>query len=313
MIIKEGYKDLSLENCVVALGVFDGMHRGHTALVKRTVELAKEHGLSSVVLTFDKHPRMILRSTTEKFRLLNTLEEKQSIIEELGVDYFVVLQFTKEFSMMSAPSFIKNVLVDGLHARYLVVGRDHRFGYDGSGNDATIDDYSKKWGIYVEHLPGLSIDGVDVSSSRIREMLSCGDVEESNDFLGRHYSLSGKVVKGKGLGHVIGFPTANVKLSDKYKMIPADGVYAVEIFVEGKRYNGMMSIGNSPTIKSDSHCSLEVHIFDFHDDIYGKDITVSFVKFIRHLIKFDSVTELSEQLTLDKQDVIAFFDKCSDL
>ena len=313
MIIKEGYKDLLLEDCVVALGVFDGMHLGHTALVKRTVELAKEQGLSSVVLTFDIHPRMILRSTTEKLSLLNTLEEKQSIIEGLGVDYLVVLQFTKEFSMMTAQTFIKKVLVNGLHAKYLVVGRDHRFGYDGSGNDATIDDYSKKWGISVEHVPGLSINGVDVSSSRIREMLSCGDVEKANAFLGRNYSLSGKVIKGKGLGHVIGFPTANVELSDKYKIIPSDGVYAVEVFVEGKRFIGMMSIGNNPTIESDSTRSMEVNIFDFHDNIYGQEITLSFVKFIRHLIKFDSVTDLSEQLALDKQDVIAFFDKCSDL
>lgn len=313
MVINEGYKDLLLENCVVALGVFDGMHRGHTALVKRTVELAKEHDLPSVVLTFDKHPRMVLRSTTEKIRLLNTLEEKQSIIEELGVDYFVVLQFTKEFSMMTAQTFISKVLVEGLHGKYLVVGRDHRFGYDGSGNDDTIDDYSKKWGISVEHVPGLSIDGVDVSSSKIRELLSCGDVEKANTFLGRTYSLSGKVVKGRGLGHIIGFPTANIELSDEYKMIPTDGVYAVEVFVEGEKFHGMMCIGNNPTIKSDNICSMEVNIFDFQDNIYGKDITVSFVKFIRHLVKFDSVTDLSEQLTLDKHNVMDCFDKCSDL
>ncbi len=299
MIIHKGYERLKIEKPVVAIGVFDGLHRGHLELIDKVKACAGKIGGESVIITFDPHPRTVLDPGNRDSFLLTTLDEKISLIEKQGVDDMIIVNFTLEFSRIRSSDFINDVLKEKIGASCLIIGYDHRFGNSGVYGES-IETCAKRLGIEVEHVDSVTEGQMPVSSSSIREMLVKGDVGAANDLLGYAYTMSGRVVPGRKLGKQLGFPTANIGLKEQLKLLPSDGVYAVNIFVEGKRYNGVLSLGNNPTVNVSGTKSMEAHIFDFDGDIYGKNISVSFISRLRGLRKFNDTNELAAQIARDK-------------
>jgi riboflavin kinase/FMN adenylyltransferase len=300
MIVHKGYEGLKIEKPVIALGVFDGLHKGHLELIDKVKACAGKIGGESVILTFDPHPRTVLDPGNRDSFLLTTTEEKISLIGEQGVDHLIIVEFTPEFSMIGSSDFIKSILKEKIGVRCLIIGYDHRFGHSGS-DDESIELCAARLGIEVEHVDSVLNGDEPVSSSAIRDMLEKGEIESANNLLGYNYSISGNVVSGRKLGKKLGFPTANVGLDEQLKMLPADGVYAVNIVVEEKRYYGVLSLGNNPTVNTTGSKSMEAHIFDFEGDIYGKKISVSFISRLRGLRKFKDTNELAAQIALDKK------------
>lgn len=300
MIVHKGYEGLKIEKPVIALGVFDGLHKGHQKLMDRVKACAGKIGGESVILTFDIHPRTVLDPGNSGLFLLTTTEEKKSLIREQGIDHLIIVEFTPEFSKIGSSDFIKSVLKDKIGVRCLIVGYDHRFGHSGT-NDEPIESYAARLGIEVERVDSVLDGGKPISSSAIRDMIVKGEIEKANHLLGYAYTISGNVVPGKKLGQKLGFPTANVELDEQLKLLPADGVYAVIIVVEGKSYHGVLSLGNNPTVNITGNKSIEAHIFDFDGGIYGKKISVSFVSHLRGLIKFKDTNELAAQIAIDKK------------
>ena len=283
---------------IVTIGTFDGVHIGHQKIIQRLINVGKEKGLKSVVLTFFPHPRMVLHKNSD-LKLLNTIDEREAILTSLGLDQMVIKTFTKEFSNLSAHEFVKKVLVESLHAKYIIIGYDHQFG---KGRSANIDDlkiFGTEFGFEVEEISAQDVEDVSVSSTKIRKAIQEGDIETATAFLGNPFFLTGTVIKGKGLGKQIGFPTANIHISVDYKLIPKDGVYVVKGIIKGKTVSGMMNIGTNPTVDGEHH-SLEVHFFDFDEDIYGQSIQIEFLKRLRDEQKFDSLKSLTDQLKKDK-------------
>lgn len=305
MIIHQGYENLNLVNPVVTLGVFDGVHSGHRALLERLVTLAAKTGGESVVITFNPHPRMVLEKDNLNLSFLTTIGEKQELIENSGIDHLIMLEFNREFSNIKACDFVHEILIKKIGMKHLIIGYDHRFGRSGEGGFDTIRECTELSDLSVEQIKGVTIDGKAVSSSAIRELLLKGKLDEANKMLGYSYLLKGNVIHGRNLGHSIGFPTANISAEDKYKLIPRDGVYAVEVQIDDLNYMGMLSIGFNPTVNSDRNArSIEVHIIGFEKDIYGKNISIRFRKRLRDEKKFDNILQLAEQLELDKLDTI---------
>lgn len=290
-------------NAVVTTGTFDGVHLGHRKIISRLREIAEQQGGETVVLTFYPHPRMVLHPDDHGLKLLNTLEERISLIEKLGVDHLIVQPFTKEFSEQSSPEFVNNILVNTLGVKALVIGYDHHFGKDREGTYRELERLAPVCGFVLEEVKEEIVNGVAVSSTKIRRALVEGNVSYANELLGYEYMLTGTVVKGDGVGRKIGYPTANIVPQDKFKLVPADGIYAVQIKIDEQRFNGMLYIGNRPTFGKTQHM-IEVNIFDFEKDIYGKDIIVYFRKRIRDDERFSSPEELSGQLANDKLDAI---------
>lgn len=305
MEIHHGYDSLKLINPVVTIGIFDGVHRGHMALLEKLISKAREYNGESVVMTFNPHPRLILGSDSGHLPVLSTLEEKETLLAKAGTDHLIIIEFTSGFSRMKASDFIKNVLVGKIGTRHLIVGHDHHFGYQGEGNFDNVKMSAGKMGFVIEKVEGLETDGIIISSSRIREALQKGNLEDANRWLGYNYSLSGTVVEGNKIGRRIGFPTANIEPRDKYKLVPADGVYAVEVHEEGSTLTGMLSIGTNPTVnKNPMVRSVEVHIFNFEKDIYGREIGIIFRHRLRDEIKFDNTDELARQMMIDRDNAI---------
>jgi len=301
MIIHEGYENLNLISPVVTLGIFDGVHLGHRSLLHSLVSRAKEAGTVSAVITFHPHPRLVLQKHTAGLSFLSTMDEKKALLDEAGIDHMIIIEFTHGFSKMKACDFVEEVLLKKIRTRHLIVGHDHHFGYQGKGNFETINNCALSMGFRVEQVEGLKNEDVPISSSAIRNALLNGKPDHANNMLGYTYSLKGQVVEGKKIGREIGFPTANIKPGDQYKLIPCDGVYAVEIQIYKSRFTGMLSIGKNPTInKSKAPRSIEVNIFNFDKDIYGKDIEVAFRYRIRDEKKFNSTEELIRQMEIDK-------------
>ncbi len=288
---------------VVSTGTFDGVHKGHQAIIKKMITIAKQHQLQSVIVTFEPHPRVALGKDDNKLKLLTTLDEKLSIFERSGIDYVFVIDFTPEFAATPYESYVKDFLVGQLKAKFIVLGFNHHFGNKRSGNHDTLIKMGAEYGYQVEEVNEQTEKGVASSSTKIRALLDNHFVEEANSLLSYHYSISGEVVEGKKIGNTIGFPTANVKIGDCLKQIPANGVYAVNVEVENRLYKGMCNIGLNPTFENRS-LSIEVNIFDFERNIYGKYIKITFESFIRDEIKFKSVDELVLQLNRDKQTVL---------
>jgi len=308
MIIHEGCEDLKLVSPVVTLGIFDGVHRGHKTLLSKLVRKAGESKGESVVITFSPHPRMVLGSGHSPLLLLTTMPEKIRLLEKEGIDHLVVLEFNEQFSRLSACDFVKEILVDKIGTKHLLLGYNHHFGSKGEGNFNTIVQCSELFDFIVEQVQGFQTEEGAISSSRIREALTEGRLDAANNMLGYHYSLDGKVVTGRQIGRSIGFPTANIKSEDDNKLIPADGVYAVEVLTEGEKYTGMLSIGFNPTVNTDITArSIEVYIIDFEKDIYGKSISVRFIKRLRDEKKFKNREELTMQMELDRQATIKLF------
>ncbi len=285
-------------NAVVTTGTFDGVHVGHVKIIKRLVEITKKTGGESVLLTFWPHPRVIVSPTNDDIKLLSTIDEKTEILAKLGIDHLVILPFTREFSELSSEQYIEDILTEGLGTKVLVIGYDHRFGKNREGGIDYLLKHSDRFKIQIEEISRQEIENITISSTKIRNAIINGKVQIANELLGRPYSFSGHVVKGRQLGRTIGFPTANVQVQKNYKLIPKNGVYASKITLRNLEYEGIMNIGNRPTVDGIGRTQ-EVHIFDFNDDIYGEILKVEIIEFIREEIKFDSIEKLIAQIKLD--------------
>lgn len=286
--------------CILTIGTFDGVHLGHRRILSRLSELKAQTGLITVVLTFEPHPRKVL-FPKDDIRLITTVDEKLQLLESSDVDVTVVYPFSRAFSMLDTNEYIEDVLCRKLNMRHLVIGYDHRFGRDRRGDIHSLREYSARLGYTVEEISAHDIDQIVVSSSKIRKALEEGDVERAADFLGHHFFMNGQVVKGKQLGRTLGYPTANLKLNDPAKILPATGVYLVETELDGQRRYGMMSVGKNPTTDHDDSLKLEVHIFGFNSDIYYRVLRVSFLKRLRDEEKFSGLEALQEALARDQE------------
>ena len=302
-----------LENAVVTIGTFDGVHVGHQKIINRLLEITRQTGGESVILSFFPHPRMILHPEDANLKLISTMSEKANLLEEAGVDHLIITPFTRDFSNLSPQEYIKGFLVDRIGTSRIVIGYDHRFGKDRSGGLEHLQQYSADYGYQVEEIPEQDIHDVAVSSTKIRLALLNGDIETANDFLGHEFMVTGKVIKGDQIGRQIGFPTANLFVEEIYKLIPSDGIYAVKVEVldgsgtslKSSLLNGMAYIGHRPTINGMTR-NIEVNIFDFDQDIYGQTVRLHFLDFIRADQKFASLEELTEQLKKDEKAVRLF-------
>lgn len=297
-----------LDNAVATIGTFDGVHYGHQKIIKRLCELAKSTGGESVILTFFPHPRMIIDPENQDLKLINTIEEKIKILSELGVDHLIITPFTRDFSNLSPAEYIKNILVDTIGIKQLIVGYDHRFGKDRKGGLQELEMLSKQFDYKIEEIAEQDVDDVGVSSTKIRKALLNGEVALAANYLGYNFSIHGRVIKGDKIGRTIGFPTANIFLEETYKLIPSDGIYAVTIDMGTESYKGMAYIGQRPTINGMTR-NIEVNIFDFNKEIYGQYITMTFLEFLRHDVKFTGLETLKIQLHQDKLDTLAYFEK----
>jgi riboflavin kinase / FMN adenylyltransferase len=285
---------------VVTSGTFDGVHLGHQKILHRLHEIAKRNNGESVVITFWPHPRTILKPNDVSLKLLNTFEEKADLIRQQNIDHLIRIPFTKEFSQITSQDFVTKILVDNIGTKKLVIGYDHRFGKNREGSFEQLKVNGPTYGFDVEEIPPQDIDHVTVSSSKIRRALEDGDIDAATHFLGRPYSISGRVVKGDKLGRVLGFPTANIDLDSHDKLIPVEGIYAVKVVHEKNEYGGMLYIGTRPTVDG-SKRSIEVNIFQFEKEIYGESLQVLFIKLLRMDSKFQDLQSLKEQLHKDKE------------
>ena len=288
-------------NSVVTIGTFDGVHMGHRIVIDRLKEYAKIYGGETVVFTFSPHPRLITSPNETNLRLLTTLEEKKQLLAELGIDHLVVFPFTKEFSELTYSEFVEQILVDKIKTHCLVVGYDHKFGKNREGGFEYLRQCGEKFNLKIEKLEPLMLNDTYINSTQIRLALQNGNIKTANRYLGYNFTLHGKVVEGRHVGRKMGYPTANIEVSDVNKLIPKHGVYAVSINLDGKNFGGMLSIGSCPTFNQNAdNRSIEVNIFDFDDDIYNKEITLAFIGKIRDEQKFNDADALIEQLKKDK-------------
>ena len=294
----------SSEKTIVTIGTFDGIHIGHQKILKDLIKTAKKEGKKSVLLTFFPHPRMVLQKEN-KILLLNTIEEKSGLLEKMGLDYLIIHPFSKEFSRLTALDFVRDILVNKLNTSRLIIGYDHHFGKNREGNIHQLKEYSLLYDFKVEEIPAQDIDDVSVSSTKIRTALKDGNLKTANNYLGYHYMLNGTVVSGKKLGGTIGFPTANLEIKEPYKLIPKTGVYIIKTHINTVLYTGIMNIGFNPTVLG-KHQTIEAHLFDFNEDLYGKEIMIEFIYFLREEHKFESVKELVVQLNIDKENAISY-------
>lgn len=292
---------------VAATGFFDGVHKGHAKVLGKLCEIAKKEGSISKVITFWPHPRSVLQQDAHSLRLLTSKDEKRDLIKGLGVDEVDFIEFTKDFSKLSTENFIKEYLIDRFHVDSIVIGYDHKLGHNVNQTQKEMIGIAENLGLNVYRIDECLIGNIVVSSTKIRTLLSAGYLDAANDYLGYRYGVKGVVVSGNHLGRKIGFPTANMQLYDPLKIIPARGVYAVLVEVQGNTYKGMCNIGLRPTVTDDNQDNIETHIFDFNDDIYGLDIKLEFVKKIRDEQKFPSVEDLIEQLERDRNLIKNFF------
>lgn len=303
MKIYEGLADFPpLRYAVVTSGTFDGVHLGHQKILLRLKDIALKKNGETVLITFWPHPRMVVNSEKKTLRLLSTFEEKVSLLEKFGVDHLVIISFTEAFSQLSSQEFIQTVLVDQIHTQCLVIGYDHKFGKNREGSFEYLKTHAADFGFEVEEISRQDVDDSGVSSTKIRKALEQGDVKTAARYLGRPYELDGKVVQGQQLGRSIGFPTANIQVESEFKLLPKDGVYAVMVVMEQDQYRAMLNIGNRPTVQGNEK-TVEAHLLGFEGDLYGKQLQVLFIDFIREQQDFGSLEALRQQLVLDKNNV----------
>lgn len=286
---------------VVTLGTFDGVHLGHQKIIQRLLNA----GLESVVLTFSQHPRSVLHKDSN-VKLLNTKEEKIALLEKYGIDNLIIQNFDTKFSELSGEAFVKNILVEQLNIQKIIIGYDHRFGNNRSSDIHDLIYFGKKYHFDVEQISAKEIDDISVSSTKIRNAIEEGDIKLANEYLGYPYTFSGLVIKGKQLGRVIGFPTANLELNDSRKILPKNGVYIVNGYWDNNCHQGMMNIGVKPTVDG-QNLTIEVHFLDLNQDLYDKEIEIQVLDFLREERKFDSLDALKQQLSEDKSSSKRFF------
>jgi riboflavin kinase / FMN adenylyltransferase len=285
---------------VISIGIFDGVHKGHAAIFGKVRQRAAELGGESVIVTFWPHPRIVLSQESSQMKFLSTIDEKKKLIGNHDIDHLIILEFTREFSRLQACRFVKEYLVDGVGLKHLVFGYDHHFGHKREGNFENLKGCASLYNFSLEQLEPVMEGEHRISSSAIREALLKGNVRLAGDLLSYPYILEGKIVGGKQVGRIIGFPTANIEVIDNHKLVPADGVYAVEVLMGRRVYKGMMNIGFRPTISHGNDKTMETHIIDFEGDIYNQNIIIRFIERIRDEKQFASLDQLKEQIASDK-------------
>jgi riboflavin kinase/FMN adenylyltransferase len=292
------------ESVAITIGTFDGVHIGHRKILEKVINHAKDANLKSAVLTFFPHPRMVLQKDTD-IKLLNTIAEKQLILSKMGLDVLVIHPFTTAFSRLTATEFVRDLLVNKLKSKKIIIGYDHRFGRNRTANIKDLIAFGNIMDFSVEEIQAQEIEEVSVSSTKIRRALAEGDVATANTYLGYEYMLTGSVKKGKGLGRKLNFPTANLTIDEAYKLIPKTGAYTVKSILNGKIVYGMMNIGYNPTVNG-THKTIEIHFFDFKENLYERNIQIDMLHRLRDERKFDSIDALKEQLTKDKEASLRF-------
>ena len=283
---------------VLSLGMFDGVHFGHISIINLLKSVAQENNLETAILTFWPHPRKVFNPNDE-IKLLNTLNEKLDLLENANLDVVFLKSFDENFRNLTGEEFVRQILVQKLNVKHIIIGHDHVFGKNKSGNFELLQKLSKELDFVVQQLDAVKEGEFNISSTKIRNYLANGNIIGANKMLGYHYSVSGKVIDGKKLGRTIGYPTANIEV-DELKLLPKKGAYIVEVYVKNKFYKGMLSIGTNPTVNGDK-LTVEVYILDFNEDIYGEEITVKFRDFLHEEIKFESLEKLIERLDEDKR------------
>lgn len=289
----------SIPNAVVTTGTFDGVHIGHQKIINRVKEIAHQIDGQSVIITFFPHPRLVLFPEDNDLKLINTLSEKIKLIELAGIDHLIIIPFTKEFSRLTSVDFIQQILVDKIGTKKLVIGYDHHFGKNREGTFEHLKHYGPSYGFEVEEIPKQDINDVAVSSTKIRTALAQHNINIANEYLGYPFAIEGIVAKGDQIGRTIGFPTANIQVEENHKLIPADGIYAVKVLVQNETHNGMLYIGNRPTVDGTKKV-IEVNIFDYNNEIYSEKIQVNLVQFIRGDQHFDSLDALKQAIANDE-------------
>ena len=289
----------SFKNAVITIGTFDGVHKGHQKLISRINELAAQHNGESIIVTFHPHPRLVINPEDKTLKLLNTTEEKVALLSQYKVDNVVVVPFSRDFSEQEAETYITDFLIKSFHPSHIVIGYDHKFGRNRVGDFGLLDKYKAQYGYVLEAISKEMLDDIAISSTKIRHSLQSGDIAIANELLGHNYTISGIVVKGLQNGRKLGYPTANLQVTDTNKLIPGTGIYAVKVQYDKKVYKGMLSIGFNPTFEGKEQ-TIEVNILDFDKDIYGETITLELIDFIRHEKKFNSLEELILAIDNDK-------------
>ena len=291
-------------DATVTIGTFDGVHKGHNKILNRLKEAAREMNGESVLLTFYPHPRMVLQPDV-RVEMLNSQREKIKLLREAGIQHLIIHPFTIDFSRTESATFVRDILVNQIKTKKLVIGYDHHFGKNREGSFEYLRELAHVYEFEVEEISALDIDDVNVSSTKIRRALKAGKPKQAGEYLGYNYEVTGKVVEGKKLGRTLGFPTANIKPEADEKLIPANGVYAIKAHVNNQTRYGMLNIGEKPTVSNAHEITIEAHLFDFNEDLYGRDLTLSFLKRVRDEIKFESPEQLAQQLKADHEAVKA--------
>jgi riboflavin kinase/FMN adenylyltransferase len=304
MTVYTNIQDLPIFNhSVITIGTFDGVHYGHQQILELMKSAAKQVNGETVIITFHPHPRKIIGTNKAPIFLLNTLEEKINLLEKYGIDHLVIIPFTEKFAQQTAEDYISDFLVNTFHPHTIIIGHDHRFGKDRTGDFQLLADKALEWGYQVKEIPGYMLNNITISSTKIREALLKGDIENAHDLLSYDYYFTGKVVKGNQLGRTIGYPTANIEMIDENKLIPCNGVYSVLVTNEKLKINqqgGMMNIGYRPTVEGNTR-TIEVNLFDFDQSLYDETLTITLKKYLRSEVKFSGLDELKKQLEKDKQ------------
>ena len=298
-MIRENLKDYnSTKPSVITIGTFDGVHIGHKKIINQLTSISSKNNLISILLSFFPHPKMVLQNDNE-LKLINTIQEKEGLLNSLNLDYLIIKEFTKEFSRLSALEFVRDILVNKLNAKHIIIGYDHHFGRNRTANIEQLKEFGELYDFKVTEILAQDIDDIAISSTKIRKSLINGEITLANKFLGYNFFFSGNVVHGNNIGKTISFPTANIKIDAPYKLVPKNGVYIVKTIIDNQITFGMMNIGYNPTFNGKQK-SIEIHFMNFNKNIYDKTLTIEMILRIRNEIKFNSVDDLKKQLEQDK-------------
>ena len=298
-MIRENLKDYnSTKPSVITIGTFDGVHIGHKKIINQLTSISSKNNLISILLSFFPHPKMVLQNDNE-LKLINTIHEKEGLLNSLNLDYLIIKEFTKEFSRLSALEFVRDILVNKLNAKHIIIGYDHHFGRNRTANIEQLKEFGELYDFKVTEILAQDIDDIAISSTKIRKALINGEITLANKFLGYNFFFSGNVVHGNNIGKTISFPTANIKIDAPYKLVPKNGVYIVKTTIDNQITFGMMNIGYNPTFNGKQK-SIEIHFINFNKNIYDKTLTIEMILRIRNEIKFNTVDDLKKQLEQDK-------------
>tara|TARA_B100000768_G_scaffold171426_1_gene178726 strand:+ start:1206 stop:2138 length:933 start_codon:yes stop_codon:yes gene_type:complete len=306
-LIREKLENYSSKTpSVITIGTFDGVHIGHRKIINQLTTISSTDNLVSILLSFFPHPKMVLQSNNE-IKLINTINEKQDLLNALNLDFLIIKEFTKEFSRLSALEFVRDILVNKLNAKHIIIGYDHHFGRNRTANIQQLREFGELYDFTVTEILAQDIDNIAISSTKIRKALNNGDIKLANNYLGYNYFFNGTVIHGNNIGQTISFPTANIKIDESYKLVPKNGVYIVKSFIDNKCVFGMMNIGTNPTFNRKNQ-SIEIHFLDFNKNIYNQSLSVEMITRIRSEKKFSSVENLKKQLELDKVTTLSYID-----